>query len=498
MWLTQGNLFVKVSRASDAETEWLRSRESGLTFGSKKHLFTTGEIELTRFFSLIDQTFPAGFLDPVRRRAEEAGFEVKVIDGRVRPKTVPPAVPLEISEVVSRLTGVGWLRDYQREAVATAVQKEHGIIKAPTGSGKTEIAVGITKQIPVKWLFLVHRKTLLEQTAQRYEARCPGEVVGRIGDGSWTVGARFTVATFQSLVVKTRDASSLKKLATFLAQFEGVLVDECHVLPAESFQKIAMMLTNAYWRIGLSGTPLDREDQRSVYAVGALGPQIYEIASQKLIAEGRLAMPIIRMVPVKQEFKEVDSRGLMQRWGWQQVYEEGVVRSKVRNRALLAAVAKAEKPALVFVKDIAHGRAFTAALKARGTKCDFVWGKASLHTRQAIVKRLERGDLDVVVCSVIFQEGVDIPELRSVLIGSAGKSVIAALQRIGRGMRRPDGKTTFEVWDIADEGNGWLRRHAQARRHAYQREGYSVSIVALAPSTLAGGRAPDGKQLELG
>ena len=481
MWLSLGNINVKVSRATDAEVEWLRSKQSGLVFGNKKTLFATGAVEQIRFFDLMDSTFPAGFLPSILKRAAESNISVQVIDART---TTCHPMPADL----------GWLRDYQLEAVEAAIAKTRGIIKVPTGGGKTEIAIGLVKRVPAEWLFLVHRKTLMEQAAQRYELRCPGEEAGRIGSGCWKPRERFTVATFQTLAAAARNKAHgpRARLAAFLGRFTGVIVDECHVLPADSFRAVTLGLVNAYWRIGISGTPLDREDQRSVYAVAALGPQIYEIPSAKLIAEGRLSMPIIRMVHVAQNFNEKDKHGLIKRWDWRKVYEEGVVRSKERNRALLSAVAQAEKPCLVFVKDLDHGHAFNNALLKRGVKSDFVWGKASLHTRQAVVRRLERGDLEVLVCSVIFQEGVDIPELRSVIIASAGKSVIATLQRIERGMRRADGKTTFEVWDVADEGNPWLRRHAKARRHAYQREGYAVSVVQVTPSVV--GPSADGKQ----
>lgn len=482
MWLTLGNTHVKVTRATDAEVEWLRSKASGLVFGNKKTLWTTGEVEQVRFFDILDSTFPAGFLNRVLKRATNDKIQVKVIDGR----RVPPhnnlfSLPTqELQDAVSRLVGVAWLRDYQLEAVAQALRCTRGIIKVPTGGGKTEIAIALVKQAPAcKWLFLVHRKTLMEQAAERFELRCPGESAGRIGSGAWTVGQAFTVATFQTL------AKALKERQTFalnfLAQFDGVVVDECHVLPAESFWKVAMGMVNAYWRIGVSGTPLDREDQRSVYAVAALEEQIYEIAAQTLIDEGQLARPFINMVEVHQEFIEKDKYGLLRRWPWRQVYQEGVVRSLLRNRTLLAAAQRALKPGLVFVKEVAHGKAFNRALQKRGLKSDFVWGSDSLQSRKDAVRRLVRGDLDILVCSVIFQEGLDVPELNSVIIGSGGKSIIAALQRIGRGMRKSAGKTTFEVWDVADTGHPWLERHARARRRAYQREGYATADVRLVP-----------------
>lgn len=466
MWLAQGNLNVKVTRASEAEVAWLRSKESGLTYGNKKTLFTKGEVELVRFFDLIESSFPAGFLDEMLRRARASNIEVQVIDART-----PPAPPVKAD--------LAWLDAHQQEAVAVALNRTRCILQMPTGAGKTEVAIGLARSVPTKWLFLVHRKTLLEQTAARYELRNPGERAGRVGDGLWEAGERFTVATFQTLAAAARkDPKTLQK---FLATFGGLIVDEAHVLPADSFWRVSMMVCNAYWRVGVSGTPLDRGDQKGAYTIGSLGDVAFKVESGILINEGRLAKPIIRMLPVKHDFREVDRQGFLRKWDWKKVYDEGVVRSKDRNRALLAATVKAEKPALVFVKDIIHGKAFHTALAKRGVKSDFVWGKASLSQRQAATRRLERRDIDVLVCSVIFQEGVDIPELRSVVIACAGKSVIATLQRIGRGMRMgPNGKETFEVWDVLDTGNGWLERHAKARRHAYQREGYQVTVTPIA------------------
>ncbi len=476
MWFTQGNLYVKVTRASEAEIEWLRSKESGLTFTNRKTLFTTGKTELHRFFDLEDSTFPAGFLPQVVKRATDAGLSVQVIDSRTAP--AKPVIPL---------VKKGYeLRDYQQAGVNAALAATRGIVQIATGGGKTNVAVAIVERFPsVRWLFLVHRASLMAQAADRYE-QLTGKKAGRIGEGKWKEQPHFTCATFQSLGAALKSG----KHNELFEEIEGLIVDEAHTLPAESYKRVADALPNAYWRLGISATPLDREDQRSVFAVGTLGPVIFKHTADELIQAGHLARPIIRLVRVRQEFTMLDGRsGAISKWDWKKVYFEGIIKSKARNQMLLAAVQKAERPTLVFVKEIAHGKAFTNALQARGLKADFVWGSASLHVRQQAVKRLVRGDYDVLVSSVIFQEGVDIPELRSVVVASGGKSVIAALQRIGRGMRLATGKDTFEVWDVADEGDPWLERHAKARRSAYQREKYAVQVVNLVPSA----RTPAGQ-----
>jgi superfamily II DNA or RNA helicase len=138
------------------------------------------------------------------------------------------------------------------------------------------------------------------------------------------------------------------------------------------------------------------------------------------------------------------------------------------------------KPALVFVKQVNHGKILKDRMEREGLKVDFVWGQKATSQRKAAIERLVRTDIDVLICSVIFQEGTDIPELESVLIAAGGKSVIATLQRIGRGMRMTAGKgNTFEVWDIEDSGVDALARHSRARRRAYEKEGYPVGFVQV-------------------
>jgi superfamily II DNA or RNA helicase len=262
---------------------------------------------------------------------------------------------------------------------------------------------------------------------------------------------------------------------------EGIIVDESHVLPAGSFYRVAMATPRAYYRVGLSGTPLARTDKRSALAIGALGPVIYRISAEQLVAEGVLARPKVRMVTVTQS----NLGGVT----WQGVYGNGVVKSTKRNAVLASVVQRAEKPCLLFVKELRHGRELEKRLSAMGLHVDFTHGQHSTDWRRNMVKSLVAGRLDVVICTVVFQEGVDIPELRSVVIGSGGESVIAALQRVGRGTRKTADKDEFEVWDIADRGNKWLEKHARARQHAYAAESFETIVEPESPAALVAARS---------
>lgn len=459
MKLEQHNLRVRVVEASDHERTWLRTF---LTFGDsgswfRSHRGGDGRLHLFNEFA---GSFPAGLLATVVKGLADDGETPEVVDARE-----PPSKP-------DWTIDLAWLRDYQMEAAHAAIAQERGILRCPTGSGKTEIAIGIVKAVPCRWLFLVHRATLLEQTVERYAQRT-GERAGVVGDGAWREeDARFVVATFQTVAAALRGvaAPERKRALALLNSVQGIIVDECHVLPAGSFWRVAQRTPKAFYRIGMSGTPLDRGDRRSILAVAALGPIAYSIPAKRLVDAGVLALPRIRVSKVQHNGNAPT---------WAKAYRDFVVANGDRNAQVVEAALRSEKPTLVFVKEIAHGRTLQKLLERAKLNCDFVWGSDSTDSRRAAVRQLVRGDIDVLVCSVVFQEGVDIPSLRSVVIATGGKSIIATLQRIGRGMRTTRGKTTFEVWDFYDRGNKWLERHARQRMRAYKREGYDIENVDL-------------------
>ena len=458
MKIELGNCYSKLTSATDDEAHWLHDYLTFeyVSFGYKGKR----KVRYLKLLNRINKTFPSGLTSLIKKVAErDEGFLVEISDTR--------GAPVKDSEI--NADKADWLYAHQREGVERVIQEKRGIVWVPTGGGKTEIAIGLTVAIPCRWLFLVHRGTLLHQAAKRYELRT-GKKAGLIGDGLWSE-EEFTVATFQNLWAK-RDTPEAKKL---LASIDGLMVDEAHVLPATSFWSTVMSI-DAYYRVGLSGTPLVRGDKRSTFTVGALGPTIYRVRPQTLIDIGILAKPSIQLVPVQQVYHA-------KRRMYQNVYKTLIVSSKVRNERIVEIAKIATKPSLIFVQRIRHGKLLLKMLRDTGINVELVDGKHATGARKTYIEALERGDLDVLICTVIFQEGVDIPDLQSVIIAIGGASSIAAIQRMGRGMRKVAGKTTFEVWDIMDTGDKWLEKHSRERGRAYLDEGHEVRVGPIAGPT---------------
>ena len=249
MLLTLRNLYARVEQADDEELDWLRDY---LSIPNPNARFTGGSSE-RHMFNDAARTFAAGFLPGVVKSAKIDGFTVGVFDKRTRPCEVDQEADLE------------WLRDYQLDSVRAIHEHSRGLLHLSTGAGKTEIAVGLARSLPCRWLALVHRAQLASDIAARFDRRNREHGVdlgpaGFIGEGQWSEGSRITCATFQTMARGLQ--SGREDVRQLLQRAEGLIVDEAHTLPAESFYGVAMGTPAAYFRVGLSGTPLARGDKR--------------------------------------------------------------------------------------------------------------------------------------------------------------------------------------------------------------------------------------------
>ncbi len=442
------NSSSRVISATEEEKDWLSSY---LSFTTK----VQGKLKTHSLFNSFNESFPAGLTQAAAVEAKNAGQRMRLVDERTEPCAYDRHAVLD------------WLRGYQQEAVGITRLVSRGIFHHGTGAGKSEVIIGITETHSCKWLILVHRKDLMHQLAARYAKRT-GELVGILGDGEEKLRGNITIAMMQTL----NQLRKKPKWAKWLREQKGLIVDECHVAGAGSYYRLLQACTGAYYRYGFSGTPFARGDKKNVYVWGALGPVIHTMRAPDLIAQGVLAIPRVRLLPVVQ---------LIKAKSWQDVYRLGIVESKERNKVVIKAALRAAKPCLLFVQHIEHGKALLRDLEGKSVPAEFVWGTHKTPIRRAAIRRLVHGDTDVLICNVIFQEGVDIPELQSVVMASGGKSVIAALQSVGRGLRKRATtgeiiKEEVEIYDFLDRGNVWLQKHARSRMRTYAREKYPVVI----------------------
>lgn len=357
------------------------------------------------------------------------------------------------------------LRDYQREAVERCVTKKRGVLVAGTGAGKTVCASEIMRVVRCRWIFLTHRRELVHQTMAAIK-KFTGETVGGIYDNE-----RITVTTLQTFYSRLQHGRLQD-----VQRFDGLIIDECHIAPAATYLETLCSI-DAYYRIGLTGTPEGRTDARDIFVIGALGPVIYKVTPQALVENGTLAKPAVTMLRCHQPYRMVYHEAKVRRAReWQKAERLLITESETRNGLLLDAIERADKPCMVFVAKIAHGKRLEDALKKRRVRVEYVNGGSFKSTRMGAIKNLGDGRTDVMICSTIFDEGIDIPAVATVVLAGGGKSSIKAVQRVGRGMRLVPGKTTVDVIDVYDEGCATLTKHSDLRKAALKSCGYDVVL----------------------
>lgn len=367
------------------------------------------------------------------------------------------------------------LHPYQQDGVNTVLNNTHpvlgwnprGIIQVATGGGKTEMAVAIYQSLPLPTIFFVHLKQLLSQTAKRFQKY--GITPGVIGDGNFTIG-NITIATVQTVtsLLKKGDAS----VHSLLKNANQVFFDEAHGIAAtvakgNTLVDISRLMENAFIRWGLTATPFMRDQYSNMLLEGVTGSVIYKINSEELIKLGYLTPPEIRMVRIP----KVPCPGK-----WPEVYDSGIVLNSARNDIILNEVKAAPKPCLIMCTQVAHAKIIERNSQYFNIRMGYLDGQTDTNERNRQINELKIGNLDAVVCTTIFNAGVDIPELKSLVLAAGGKSKVAQLQKLGRGLRRAPNKPTVKIIDFYDVSAKVLERHSKARMQIWKDEGFKVEL----------------------
>lgn len=302
-----------------------------------------------------------------------------------------------------------------------------------------------------------------------------GEEIGLIGDGHceikkiniatvWTVGQAYgmkkTYLLDEAEKEKVVEKTKYSLIQKALSEAKVHIFDECHLAACDTIQTI-MKNISPDQIYGMSASPW-RDDGADLLIEGYLGKTIVDIPARKLIEEKYLVPPLIKFWPVpKMELPK----------NYKTIYKRYITENPVRNELVIKAavgmVNQGYKPLILF-QDLKHGKTLYNELKTQ-LNCAMLKGSDSSDRRREVKTAIEEGNLQAVLASKIFDVGVDLPSLSGLVVASAGKSSVRALQRIGRVIRKYPGKTKAAVVDFADNAT-YLSKHARIRRKIYSME----------------------------
>lgn len=379
------------------------------------------------------------------------------------------------------------LRPYQKDAIETAMEQKIGMLRLPTGGGKTFLAGRLFGQMCTDAVFLVHTKDLLYQAIDTFRSMYGEAYVGQIGDGI-VEPREITVCTVQTAArafklhyerdqyaegedvwkeEEDREYDPIQSAAIrgAIRDCGAIIMDECHRVASQTATDVISEAKNASYRFGLSASPW-RDDGADLVLEGVFGRVIVKVEASDLIDRGYLVAPLIKIA-------EVPARHYPRATKYQTVYTDYVTDNAVRNTmGVTAAVGMVKRglSTMVLVRHIGHGEHIQEMLsEALGIEVPFISGRDDSDLRRGVIGGARSGTVRCFVATTIADEGLDIRNLGGLVLLGAGKSSVRALQRVGRVLRTSEGKNRAEVVDFNDQAR-WLIDHSAARIQMYRQE----------------------------
>ncbi len=358
-------------------------------------------------------------------------------------------------------------RPHQEEILdELAAERDNGhkrnLVVAATGTGKTVVAAFDYKRLrkeadsDLKLLFVAHRREILDQSMTTFQAVLGDPAFGeRLVGGEVPVRGTHVFASVQSL-----NEDRLAGVAS--DEYDVVIVDEFHHAAAPTYERL-LNHVRPQILLGLTATP-ERADGKSV-----LGWFDGRIASEMRLwkaLDQDLLVPFqyfgvsdgTDLRKVKWTPKGYDAAALRDLYTGGHRWADLVVREVERK---VADVSKMK--AIGFCVDIAHAEFMADRFNDVGITSIAVSSKTSKDERDDALRQLAQGTIRVVFCVDLFNEGVDVPNIDTVLFLRPTESATVFLQQLGRGLRHAEDKDCLTVLDFIGYANKRFRFDARFR-----------------------------------
>ena len=332
--------------------------------------------------------------------------------------------------------------------------EDNAVINAFVSWGKTFTALAIAAKLGQKTLIVTHTIALRSQWESEIK-KVFGITPGVIGSGLFNINAPIVVGNVQTLYKKRENISK---------EFGTIIVDECHHIPANTFNRI-VDASYARYKIGLSGT-VERKDGRHVLLPDYFGTTRFTPPRENYM------VPSVDVIQSKIRFMD----GARTPWA---LRVNDLVQQEEYGQliALLAATYHKKGHKILLLSDRVNFLKRIAA--TLGDYCEIITGEISTEERESRIKRINAGEVNILLgTQSIFSEGISVNPLSCLILATPVNNTPLLTQLIGRVVREYPNKKAPVIVDINLRGKT-AEKQAQFRLGHYIKEGYQVNFIPV-------------------
>lgn len=455
---------VLAPRLTYARKTFLRGRDA---YANPEGRYKPVVIETKVMYRLDEGRFTcaAGFADTIKNMLRALGHHVRELD-----LTAEHHRPNRFQLFPNALDNVMQYRARQQDCVNAMDSNYGGIIKAPTGFGKTSLICAMALRYPYANIHIIAKQVAVATRIMR-QLRKYLPNVGMLGGGKAQWG-RVMVVTADSVHRSNGDADFL-------------FADECHQLVTDNYANKLAELYRFSRNFGFSATPYSRMDGASVRLEGMFGPLLFDMSYQEAVQLG-LVVPIeVKWLPIRMEKNPAKGKKetAQKRWGiWRNTQRNAILADEINklppNEQVLVLVETVEHAVHLWqhLKDFSLCYAEMKPEEFNNYKAtgmlpqNFV--DVTSEVRYNMQVAFEQQQLKKVIATDVWATGVDFAALQTVVRADARCSEILDTQGPGRAARIHDGKEYGTVIDTIDYWDDDFLRRSKARYKTYKELGW--------------------------
>lgn len=331
------------------------------------------------------------------------------------------------------------------------------LLVAATGTGKTMVAAFDYKRFlsanpdKTRFLFVAHRQEILVQSLNTFRAVLKNANFGELQVGS------FQASSVNQLFISIQSLNSMNLSQTLpLDHYDYIVVDEFHHAAAKSYQNLLEHFSPSIL-LGLTATP-ERMD----------GKDILDYFDQHIAAEIRLSQAIQRQLLCSFQYYGVSDSVDLDLLRWQKggyeisdlenVYVFDRYKAQQRVGIIVDALNRyveeiSDVRGLGFCVSVKHAQFMSEAFNTVGINSVSLTAESSQEERSTAQEKLVKKEIHFIFTVDLYNEGVDIPEVNTVLFLRPTQSLTIFLQQLGRGLRKTDEKEYLTVLDFIGAQN---------------------------------------------